>query len=74
MLRLHGTCFFQKRLLVLKSEDGLGAHAALRIVPGSVAGVALIREVDKVLEVVFFSGQTIFMSHGLDSVYSWEAS
>lgn len=74
VLRLHGTRFFQKRLLVLKREDGLGAHAALRIVPGSVGGVALICEVDEVLKVVSFSGQTIFMCHGLDSVYSWEAS
>lgn len=73
MLRLHGACFFQKWLLVLKGEDWLGAHATLSVVPGSVRGVALICEVDEILKVVSFRRQTIFMSHGLDSIYNCEA-
>lgn len=70
MLGLHGACLFHEWILTFKRQDGLGGHAALRLFPSSVGGVAMIGQVDDVSEVsrVSFSGQAVFMPRRLDPV------
>lgn len=70
MLRLHGAGLFHEWVLALERQDRLAGHTGLSLLPRSVGGVAVIREMDDISEVVSvsFSGQTVFMSHGLDPV------
>lgn len=70
MLRRHGACFFHKRLLGFKGQDGLGGHAVFRLVPGSISGIAVICEVDDIIKVrsVSFSGQAVLVPRRLDPI------
>lgn len=47
MLRLHGACLFNEGVLAFKCEDGFVGNG-LRLVPCSISGVALIRQMNDI--------------------------